>query len=95
MKLDLSERIARAKTAVPIHDAWARLGLPNPPRDGNTVTRPPDRQDESACFSIFQAKDGPRWKDHKTGATGDVVDFVETIARMASHLNEWQHTRFA
>ena len=22
-------------------------------------------------------------------------DFVEAIARMASHLNEWQHTRFA
>jgi hypothetical protein len=82
MKLDLSERIAAAKTAVTIASAWARLGLPNPPRDGNTVTRPPDREDGSECFSIFLAKDGwQRFKDHKTGASGDVFDFVELVAK--------------
>ena len=82
MKLDLSERIAAAKTAVTIASAWARLGLPNPPRDGDTVTRPPDREDGSECFSIFLAKDGwQRFKDHKTGASGDVFDFVELVAK--------------
>ena len=77
--IDLGERIAAAKTAVSIHEAWTRLNLPDPPRAGNAVTRPPDREDESQCFSIFQAKDGPKWKDHKTHASGDVIDFVELI----------------
>ena len=78
---NLGERIARAKTAVSIADAWRRLGLADPPRDGNAVTRPPDREDESRCFSIFQAKDGWRFKDHKTHTTGDVVDFVELVVK--------------
>ena len=79
--IDLAARIAAAKTAVSIHEAWGRLGLPDPPRAGNAVTRPPDREDESRCFSIFQAKDGWRFKDHKTHTTGDVVDFVELVVK--------------
>jgi len=82
MKTDLSARIAAAKTAVSIASAWRRLGLADPPRDGNTVTHPPDREDGSECFSIFLAKDGwQRFKDHKTGATGDVFDFVELVVK--------------
>ena len=76
---NLGERISAAKERVSIADAWRRLNLADPPRAGNTVTRPPDREDESQCFSIFMAKDGPKWKDHKTHATGDVIDFVELI----------------
>jgi hypothetical protein len=82
MKINLSARIAAAKTAVTIASAWARLGLPNPPPEGNRVVRPPDREDESECFSIFLAKDGwQRFKDHKTGATGDLIDFVELVVK--------------
>lgn len=81
MKTDLSERIAAAKTAVSIADAWTRLGLPDPPRAGNAVSRPPDREDESKCFSIFQAKDGWRFKDHKSHVTGDLIDFVELVTK--------------
>lgn len=78
---NLGARISAAKTAVSIASAWARLGLPDPPRAGNAVTRPPDREDESRCFSIFMGKDGPKWKDHKTHASGDVVDFVELVVK--------------
>ena len=78
---NLGERIAAAKERVSIHEAWRRLNLPDPPRDGNAVTRPPDREDESQCFSIFMGKDGPKWKDHKTHASGDVVDFVELVVK--------------
>ena len=79
--IDLGERISAAKERVSIHEAWGRLGLPDPPRDGDAVTRPPDREDESRCFSIFMAKDGWRFKDHKTHATGDLVDFVELVVK--------------
>jgi len=79
---NLGARISAAKERVSIADAWRRLGLADPPRDGNTVTHPPDREDGSECFSIFLAKDGwQRFKDHKTGATGDVFDFVELVVK--------------
>lgn len=79
--IDLGERISAAKERVSIHEAWRRLNLPDPPRDGNAVTRPPDREDKSQCFSIFMAKDGWKFKDHKTGATGDLIDFVELVVK--------------
>jgi hypothetical protein len=78
---NLGERISAAKERVSIADAWRRLNLPDPPRAGNAVTRPPDREDKSQCFSIFMAKDGWKFKDHKTHATGDVIDFVELVVK--------------
>jgi hypothetical protein len=78
MKTDLSERIAAAKTAVTIADAWARLGLPDPPPEGNRLVRSPIREERTPSFSIFQ--DGRRWKDHAGDGGGDLIDFVELIA---------------
>jgi hypothetical protein len=79
---NLGERISAAKERVSIASAWRRLGLADPPQEGNRVVRPPDREDESECFSIFLAKDGwQRFKDHKSGASGDLLDFVELITK--------------
>ena len=74
---NLGARISAAKTAVSIADAWARLGLPDPPPEGNRLVRSPIREEKTPSFSIFQ--DGRRWKDHAGDAGGDLIDFVELI----------------
>ena len=76
---NLGERIAAAKTAVSIADAWTRLGLPDPPPEGNRLVRSPIREEKTPSFSIFQG--GKRWKDHAGDATGDVIDFVELVVK--------------
>ena len=54
--------------------AWADLGLPG--RPGKCVCSP-FREDRSASFSIFPAKEGgERFKDFATAESGDVFDLV-------------------
>ena len=57
-----------------IGHAWADLGLPGQP--GKSVCSP-FREDRSASFSIFPAKEGgERFNDFSTSESGDVFDFV-------------------
>lgn len=76
---NLGERIAAAKERVSIADAWTRLGLPDPPPEGNRLLRSPIREEKTPSFSIFQG--GRRWKDHAGDAGGDLLDFVELITK--------------
>jgi hypothetical protein len=72
---NLGARISAAKERVSIASAWARLGLPNPPPEGNRLVRSPIREEKTPSFSIFQG--GKRWKDHAGDGGGDVFDFVQ------------------
>jgi hypothetical protein len=59
------------KAAYRIPGAWRDLGLPGQP--GKCVPSP-FREDHTPSFSVFE--DGARYKDHATGDSGDVFDFV-------------------
>lgn len=65
------ENLELAKAALGIAEAWRDLGLPGEPAK---TCRVPWREDRKPSFSIFDG--GRRWKDHSTGESGDVVDFV-------------------
>jgi hypothetical protein len=78
---NLGERIAAAKSRVSIHDAWGRLGLPNPPPTGKTTVRSPFREDRNPSFSIYLWKGDWRFKDFaEADARGDAVDFIKMAA---------------
>lgn len=65
--------IAELKAQMRIEDAWRLLHLPGEPRK---CCKSPFRPDERhASFSIYA--EGARAKDHATGETFDVVDFVK------------------
>lgn len=51
--------------------AWNTLGLPGKP---GKSCKSPFRDDHNPSFSIFN--NGKHWKDHATGESGNVVDFV-------------------
>jgi hypothetical protein len=70
--------ISELKRAYRLPAAWRDLGLSGQP--GKCVPSPL-REDHSPSFSVFE--DGTRWKDHATGETGDVFDFI-TKARGCS-----------
>jgi hypothetical protein len=72
---NLGARISAAKESVSIADAWTRLGLPDPPPEGNRLVRSPIREERTPSFSIFQG--GRRWKDHGDRTSGDLLDFVQ------------------
>ena len=59
------------KAAYRIPAAWRDLNLPGQP--GKCVPSP-FREDHKPSFSVFE--DGTRWKDHATGDSGDVFDFI-------------------
>lgn len=63
--------ISEIKQRLTIPEAWHMLGLPGEP--GPCV---PScfREDRHPSLSIYE--EGRRWKDHATGAGGDVVDFI-------------------
>lgn len=66
--------LADLKSRYLIAHAWADLGLPGTPCK---CVCSPFREDRSASFSIFPAKEGgERFKDFATAESGDVFDFV-------------------
>lgn len=68
-------QIDELKARFSITRAWADLGLRGKP--GRCVASPL-REDAHPSFSVWPAADGQeRFKDHATGDSGDVVDFVK------------------
>lgn len=65
--------LAQIKADVSIPTAWQRLGLPGHPQAGK-CTSSPLREDRHPSFSISSC--GRYFKDHGTGAGGDVLTFV-------------------
>ncbi|OYW70317.1 MAG: hypothetical protein B7Z37_31075 [Verrucomicrobia bacterium 12-59-8] len=61
-----------------IPEVWRRLGLEGEPAER---CRSPFRPDKNPSFSIY--KGGRQWKDHATGQSGDVIDFI-ALARQLS-----------
>lgn len=59
------------KARFTIFDAWAALGLEG---QAGRCVRSPFRDDRRASFSVFA--DGAKAKDHTTGESFDVIDFV-------------------
>jgi len=59
------------KNGYTITAAWTDLGLPGAP---GTCVPAPMRVDNKPSFSVYA--DGTRYKDHATGAGGDVLDFI-------------------
>ena len=53
-------------------DAWLALSLPGEPKSN---CRSPFREENSPSFSIYDG--GRKWKDHGSGESGDVVEFVK------------------
>ena len=70
--------LEEAKAALNVAEAWHRLGLPGQP---SISCRSPFREDRSPSFSVYE--DGHRFKDHSTGQTGDVADFVAEALRVS------------
>ena len=72
----MPEDLTEIKARLTIPEAWRLLGLPDVA--GRCVPSPfrPDRQ---PSFSVYD--DGKRWKDHATGARGDVLDFIAAALR--------------
>ena len=68
--------LADIKARLPTPEAWKLLALPGEP--GRCVPSH-FRPDKNPSFSIFE--DGQRWKDHATGARGDVLDFIAAARR--------------
>lgn len=65
--------IAEIKAQMRIDEAWRLLHLPGEPRK---CCKSPFRPDERhASFSVYA--DGTRAKDHATGETFDVIDFIK------------------
>ena len=73
--------IQDVKARFTIFDAWAALGLEG--RAGRCV-RSPFRDDRRASFSVFG--DGTKAKDHATGESYDVIDFVARALDCASSM---------
>lgn len=69
--------IQNLKEILRIPEVWNRLGLHGTP---GKSCRSPFRPDKSASFSIFD--DGRQWKDHATGAGGDVIDFIALACKV-------------
>src|SRR5216110_2025099 len=66
-----SASIQEVKTRFTIFDVWAALGLEG---QAGRCVRLPFRDDKRASFSVFT--DGMKAKDHTTGETFDVIDFI-------------------
>ncbi|HAL71677.1 MAG TPA: hypothetical protein DCP71_07890 [Verrucomicrobiales bacterium] len=65
--------ITELKAQMRIEDAWRLLNLPGEPRK---CCKSPFRPDERhASFSVYA--EGTRAKDHATGETFDVIDFIK------------------
>ena len=72
----MPDDLADIRARLPIPEAWKLLALPGEP--GRCVPSP-FRPDKNPSWSIFS--DGQRWKDHATGARGDVLDFIAAARR--------------
>lgn len=70
--IDLEENRNQIRDIYRIPDAWRDLGLPGEP---GKSCRSPWRDDRTPSFSIFD--DGRKFKDHATGESGDVFEFVK------------------
>ena len=68
-------RLLKDKLLIP--EVWQRLGLQGSP---GKACRSPFRQDRHPSFSIHEA--GRRWKDHGTGESGDVIDFIAAACQV-------------
>ncbi len=65
---------AEAKERYTIYDVWGPLGLSGDPKK---CRKSPFRDDRKPSFSIYD--DGRKFKDHGTGESGDVIDFVRLM----------------
>lgn len=64
-------KLSDLKSRYSIAHAWRDLDLPGQPgKCGSSPFRP----DQTPSFSVFD--DGTRFKDHATGDSGDVLDFI-------------------
>lgn len=63
--------LAMAKERLDIYDLWKHYGFSEQPSQNS---RSPFREDTSPSFSIFDG--GRRFKDHATGESGGLVEFV-------------------
>lgn len=62
---------AQAKECYTIYDLWRAFGYPDNPKG---TVKSPFRDDSKASFSIYD--NGRKFKDHATGQTGDVIEFL-------------------
>lgn len=69
--------IDEIKSRLTIFDAARALGITLKGR--GSAYHSPFREDGNPSFSIFD--DGKRWKDHATGDSGDVIDFLAQYTR--------------
>ena len=65
--------IAELKARLRLDEAWRLLGLPGEP--GKCCKSPFRPEERHASFSVYA--EGTRAKDHATGETFDVVDFIK------------------
>jgi DNA primase len=81
-------KIAELRQRFSISEAWQALGLQG--RPGSCVSSP-FRKDAHPSFSLWRAHDGvARFKDHATGESGDVIDFL----KLARHCDTAEAIQF-
>lgn len=66
--------IRELKRRIDLHDLAERLGLVRP--KGSPNYRSPHHADKSPSLSIFDGRDGQKWKDFSTETGGDHLDLV-------------------
>lgn len=71
-RIDYQEHRERLRELYRIADAWRDIGFEGQPA---ISCRCPWRDDKEASFSIYD--DGRKFKDHGTGKSGDVFEFVK------------------
>lgn len=69
--------IETIKSRLLIPEVWRRLELPGEP---GKCCASPFRPDKKPSFSVFQ--DGQRFRDHASGASGSVLDFIQLALKL-------------